>query len=1074
MADFTNQEKETLEKLRKAFENKGLTSTARQPWQELFSHETSAATSSVLAAEIIAGFSGSWAASYNYGSGAGSTVSLDNTVADTPVPVRARRTKLGERGVPEINFVPYNWRTNRFGSKGPSLVGHPISYSVVGPTLKSPFCDWTWEVQQGAGPNGGDLLLMDVRPDGAAATATTIVGGYNIANFSIGAASEPNGGLYVLITDDGSNPGSLSVGAVAMGALDPYVDTARYELFRVSDVRAGQIELHPSKPLSTYFDLPAASTRAVRSITVISPFVTRLAAVPGSGPGVGHERTFVVIQPEFAASSDLYPPYNGTAPADGTWLRGGFESTGAVGEAQAYGGASPLPIPRPLRESRGIIEKVAVASAALGGQFIVQNVEDPTASDIGRIMRIYHVDLEEGATPTIGSTNQALGWFAIRNVVGSTYTLRRVAEVDPTDGATFFGPGPVFISGEDPVQHVYFTVHASTRTLWTSSTFAIDATESVRLKNLIDPIHVKRAEKKLSDTAGYPIPGGATPDRADRAIFETRTNLAAAPSVPANPGSLLDLGFRMVLFPARNVGGSPVPDYNRPITTREVVIDPAVAEAQYIDIDYSAGLVRLSHAPPTGSAGQIVPNGIIGGADNPRGEVVLFAACVPYSMEPTQLGGGTRVTGGVDGNEDVFSERITATIDAAATVFTGVAPFFSAAGIVLESVWEGPPTGVIDILGGNAGDNGLGAPSLGTWGYSAVDNSGPTSVLTLVSNIAGATDPDPPAGETRTVVLRREVFFGNESLSNSPDVDDVRFDSVYGASSRASILRFPGANLRRLIDGSTEVQMDLSPAQFAFASYQWGYFSAAALPAANALSNKFYSENGFIEPLVYQDNANPDSGATGGGYGLSNSQGPRLRLASLVNDDDYKGVMCEFTNNSAGVVALNSFTRFVTKFEINASGEDYVFFAGLIGATGATSPNSDVAVSEVAPPADIVQVGLRVFGTLSPNFGFFGLGSGGAASIPTGISSDGTGVYHFVMETLTGPEVRYGLFDDAFNLLAQGVIANSANLPLGTTGLYPIVAIRKVSAGVPRVNLDTWFTHVITRFDTVGPPLLSP
>lgn len=1074
MADFTDQEKETLEKLRKAFESKGSTTDLRKPWQELFSRETSTSRSAILGAELVAGFSGSWAASYNYGLGAGSVVTVDLGEPGVPSPIRAKRTKLGERGLPDVNFVPYNWRTNRFGSKGPSLVGHPISFSVVGPTLKSPFCDWTWEVQEGAGPNGGDLLLMDVRPDGAAATATTIAGGYNISNFSIGAGTEPNGGLYVLITDDGDNPGSLSAGAVAMGALDPYVDTARYELFRISDVRASQIELHPNKSLSTYFDLPAAGTRAVRAITVIAPYVTRLAAVPGTGEGPGRERTFVVVQPENAAASDLYPPYDGGAPGDGSWLQGGFNDSGAVGEAQAYGGTSALPIPLPIRESFGTVEKDAVATAALGGQFIVENVDGPTVDDIDRILRIYHVDQEEEVPPTVGTLSQAMGWFVVRDVVGTTYTLVRVAEVDPTDGEVFFGPGPYLISGADPSQRVYFTVHDNASALWTSANFSIDTVESLRLKNLIDPTHVQRSEKKLSDVAGFPLPGGSTPGRADKAIFETRTNMAAPPSVPANPGNLMDLGFRMVLFPAQDSGGNPIPDYNRPITTREVVIDPTITEAQHIDIDYSAGIVRLSHAPPAGSAGQIVPNGIVVGAGNARGECVLFAACVPYSMEPSQLGAGVRATGGTDGDEDVYSERIEATIDTATTVFVGAAPFFNAAGIVLEGVWRGPPTGVIDILSGNAGENGLGAATLGTWGYSEVDNSGPTSVLRLLSSVPSATDPNPPANDTRTVVLRREVFFGQESLSNAVQTDDVRYDNVYGSSHRASTLRFPGASVRPLIDGSTEVRMDLSPAQFAFASYQWGYYTAAALPAANAISNKFYSENGCVEPLVYQDNGNPVSGAAGGSYGVNLAQGPRIRLASLLNNDDYKGVMSEAVTNTSGVVAIDAFTRYVTKFEISASGEDYIFFTGLIGASGATTPDSDIATMILAPPADIVEIGLRVYGVTSPNLAFFGLGSGGALGIPTGINPDGTGVYHFVMETLAGPEVRYGLFDADFNLIAQSAINISTNLPLGTTGLYLITAARKVSGGAPRVNVDTWFTHVITRFDTAGPPLLSP
>jgi hypothetical protein len=266
----------------------------------------------------------------------------------------------------------------------------------------------------------------------------------------------------------------------------------------------------------------------------------------------------------------------------------------------------------------------------------------------------------------------------------------------------------------------------------------------------------------------------------------------------------------------------------------------------------------------------------------------------------------------------------------------------------------------------------------------------------------------------------------------------------------------------------------MSPAQFAFSSYQWGYYTASALPLGNAISNKFYSENGFVEPLVYQDNGNPVSGASGGSYGVNAAQGPRLRLASLIANGDYKGVMSEAVDNTMGVVAINAYTRYVTKFEITASGEDFVFFTGLIGATAATTPDCDIATLSVAPPADIVEIGLRVFTTTSPQFRFFGLGSGGGLGIPTGVVADGTGVYHFVMETLEGPEVRYGLFDANFNLLTQAVIDISTNLPTGTTGLYLVTAARKISAGAPRVNLDTWFTHVITRFDTAGPPLLSP
>lgn len=1084
MPDFTDKDKETLERLEKAFDRKSLTTDERQPWQEHLRRATSVSTGASLAAEIVAGFSGSWAASYNYGLGAGFVPENTDVLASTgevPTPVRAKRTKLGGRGVPDVDFVPYNWRTNRFGSKGPSLVGHPISFRVVGPTLKSPFCDHTWQVQEGAGANGGDLLTIDTRPDGGAPTISGVGAGYGlpVVAFTIGGPSEPNGGLYVLITDDGANPGSTPVGTTPMGALAAHLDTARYEIFRVASVRADEIELHPNKPLGNYFDLPGGSTRHIRAITLLQPYVTRLAAVPGSGEGVGRERTFVVVSPETAASSDLYPPFDGGNPSDGSWVQGGFESTGTAGDTSLYGGEVEQPVPTPIRETFGTVEKSALSSSALAGQFIVENVAVPDTNDVGRILHIYHIDSDDEEQLSNGTRPQALGWFEVIDVNVDTYTLARVAEVEPTDGSTFFGPGPYFINAGDPTHFVYFTVHEPVRSLWEGA-FSLDDVDSARLRNLIDPVEARRARKQLSDAAAPPRPAGSSPVGSDRAIFDTRTDGGAAPANPSNPGSLLDLGFRMVLFPAKDDGGgNPIPNFDRPIESNEIVIDPLVSDTQTIERDYSGGVVRLSHAPPSAPGGDIVPDGIVGGAGttNPRGEVVLFAACVPYSMEPSQLGTGARVVGGTRGDVDSYSERIFAKIDTAATTFTGSPPHIGASGIVLDRVWDGPPTGVVDILTGDVTSDGVETRSFGTWGYSEVDNSGPTSVLLLVSSEPTVSDPTPGANDQRSVVLRREVFFGRQSGSNAETIDDVRWDTAYGSSQRARALRFPGATLTPQLDGSVRVDMAQTAAQ-SFASHQWGYFTASKLPRGNALSDKFYSESGIVEPLLYQDNANPLDGSPGGGYGVVSGHGPRIRIASLINSGDFKGVITESDAGAptvVGVTTMDAFTRLTAKFTIVAGGEDYMFFVGLIGtATGVTQPDVDIATDFLAPPADIRQVGLRVNGTLTDEFTFFGLGSGGPVGVPTGVFSDGTGIFYFVLETSPGPEARYGLFDGNFNLLAQSAVLDPTNLPADADSLHVVKGIRKVSGGAPRVNLDSLYVNVLTRFDLVGPPLLGP
>ena len=105
-----------LQKLRKLISEESDTADNRQPWQELFGRNSSVPSRAVRAAEAVRGFAGSWAASYTIQDGHTPNFGGDVT------PVSGFDYQLGKRGYPEINFVPYDWNTNRFGSKGPSLV----------------------------------------------------------------------------------------------------------------------------------------------------------------------------------------------------------------------------------------------------------------------------------------------------------------------------------------------------------------------------------------------------------------------------------------------------------------------------------------------------------------------------------------------------------------------------------------------------------------------------------------------------------------------------------------------------------------------------------------------------------------------------------------------------------------------------------------------------------------------------------------------------------------------------------------------------------------------------------------
>ena len=782
-------EERLLQRIRKSLEQHSDTAYNLEPWQEGLTRNTNVpAVKALTASEVISGLAGSWASAYQYGHGVLQTSlagALDQSArsseAAVPVPVRNISSRLGLPGLPEINFVPYSWRTNRFGSKGPSLLGHPISFTVVGPTLKSPFCDWQWTVTDNSGvPGVGDTLAMAVGPLGAI-TAANLADGYNLT----GTIADYLGGLYVVITDNGTTSGSLAAGSNGLTPLAAHTESARFEIFRVESFAGSTLTLDPSKRLAEYFTIPGVNP-AIRAVMVIQPYTTRLAAVPGSGSAVGRERTFVVISPETAANSDIFPPYDGGVPGDGSWLQGGFEASGTAGEAGAYGGAIRLPVPVPIRDMTGTVEDV-VAPTDDAGYWRITNLAGgvDAVNDIGRIIHIFTVNRLETATPDTGTVEAMLGWFEIVSVPGGTaYQLKRVPEVDPTTGQVYFGPGPSFDSTGLPGAPditVAFTVHEAVDSIW-SGGYDTDRVNAVRLTNLIDPTWVERSTKR---DEGASLPTGSTPSRADRAIFDT--SLSA--SGQANPGSLLDLGFRMVLFPAKtDGGGNAIPDFDNPIDSREVVIDSSITdESQYIDIDYSAGTVTLSHAPPAIADGQIVPNGIVGvGGNNPRGEVVLFAACVPYSMEEGQTGVGIRITGGDLLSADLgYADAVQADVSSAfvitAVSAVGAAPTDD---ITIVSADGFPPTGKIEIVSGAGTPYGT---SQGTFGYTSIDTSGASPVLQGVYTTAGAV-PTLPA----TAIIRR----GD---------GDYRLDTTYGSKWRVPALRLAYADLTPNLDGSITV-----------------------------------------------------------------------------------------------------------------------------------------------------------------------------------------------------------------------------------------------------------------------------
>lgn len=1092
MADFTNQDQEFLETLRKAYEKAASTDASRDPWQELFSRETQVeASRSVLAANAVKGFTGSWAAQFDYGRG------INPKDDQAPTPERRTTSKLGQRGFPDVDFVPYNWRTNRFGNKGPSLVGHPISFEVVGPTLKSPACDWVWDLSLGSGSLGGDELVMADRFDAGTPTCTTILQGYNLGDFVLGGPNEPNGGLYLVVSDVGEEGGSMPPFKGA-SIQEAFVESFPFEVFRIARIEGATIELHPNKSLGTFlslFDIPA-----IRAVTILRPYVTRLVAVPNSGPALGREQTYLVVSPEKAASSDLYPPFDGGVANDGTWLQGGFANVGSnVGDADAYGGRNALPVPKPRDEGNGTILQLGVPAPLPVGTWQLEDTSIPSGDLDGKILNIFNVNLDENAPP--GIAPRALGWFpVVGNPSPTDVVLQRTVEINPVTGRPFFGPGPAVVFGLDDVNVLCsYTVHDSISTLWVGD-FDADAVEASRLTNLIDPRYVQRLEKQASESVQpnptY-APSGANAGRADRAIFNTRS--APNPSgtdFADDPGNLLDLGFRMVLFPAKNKPDGAVPDFDRPITSRELVIDGSLDPTikQFVDIDYSAGIVRLSVPPPALDMGvptastDVIPNGIPTGPGNKRGEVILYAACVPYSMEGGQLGTGTRTTTEIpDTNRDVdvLSDEMFAYVNPDLTTVSPGIPFFTGS-VVLDRELEIPPTGTFQVFAGS-----FDAPSYGTWRYNTSGltvtvNNGIERRYTTLNGIqvkTGATPLLPIVGENNSYLVRflREApgiqSFGDPSELARSFVNDT----TYGASARPSSVRLKNFESRYELDGS----ITLEEVRQAQRWQQWGtlhpaFYQEVVDDGGLTLVDRVIRTDGvFGEPRRFDE------------LGLTTDEVATISL-------DLDGNTFEFETSGPGEIRAASFQtpivsgvnqyRLVIKFsyENESSLGDLVNFIGLL--TPLSNPANPASVGLAEPPLLVtdVYVGLRFLGDPSDVNDLWqivvsnGTGDSSVRSIPRLNPRD---PYYLVIESeqdgffnpddaVTDPapyRIRIAVFDRNLDRVAERVLpAGTADIPQSASNVF--LGLRNIDQDGDQF-LRIYYASFVTRKDLPGPKI---
>lgn len=797
-----------LQKLRKLLAESADTTEYRQSWQELFGQEVSISSRSIRAAEAVRGFAGSWAASYSMQEGHDPINSGDVT------PKSGFDYQLGKRGYPEINFVPYDWNTNRFGKKGPSLVGHPVSFEVVGATEKT-LGRQDWE------------FAVDLSKNTITVPSASI--GILYGNLDV------NIPTWVVVTDCGGSGDSPDLPMTCLHGLKEtpkHNGTARYEMFRIeeADPSTKTIVLAPSKRLGEYFyefDTTDGSVAqpAIKSLMVIQPKVARLAPIQDSDG-----KTFVFLPPERAAVGEYQKAHQ-------SWINlNGLDAD--------YNNGSLTPIPKPI-PLHGHANSTAEATSE-HGEFTAQfnSVDEPLGdSSFGRfrvhigeanveevvernlihgsglllhISEIYHYDSSSHDTHDhrYGNLN---GYFEIVDH-GTTGDNRywvecrlHAATVDPSSGLPIWGDsssnGIIF----DETVRAKCTLHKPVTSLFNTNTDIAanrrrrtyaDNLEAARLTGLIDPKEVGRSGK-VHGTNDVPVGGYA--GRADRAIPNTQLGL--------DPGSLLDLGFRAVFF----TGDEGVIDWEKPIASNEVVLDPnKTDERQYIDVDYASGILKFSHTPKFGGDFNI-------GKDK---NAIVYAAFVPYSMEGGQRSVGVRLTGGDlhSANmgypnaiqRDVFSKEMLFAVSGTQEIQWGDPLVLKYEGPIPPQIPEsgyftiahnklGKPSGSIPYLDTHEGRE--------TYSY---NNYAVTADNTIIlEGVRGESLVDTPD----TLYATQGVF-----IRHRPDLKSL-YDWSYGSSARTDSIRFAYGDITYNEDGSMTVMPTAvaGPAEELRAFFPLGY-----------------------------------------------------------------------------------------------------------------------------------------------------------------------------------------------------------------------------------------------------------
>ena len=822
------------------------TQGGRAPWEEMLGkYPATPAARSIQAASAVQGMAGSWAGSWTLQP----TGIMGETIAESPAPIQVIPNLLGRMGLPEINFVPYSANTNRIGNKGAALVGCPISFSVVGPTIKNRRTIWQWRVDNAkAVPTDPDVLTLDtveainvsgpVLPGPFDPLTRGISELYGI-NFATWETDFP-GGLYVIVSMTGAEgalggtfagPGGVGDGFVTTAgtreALTPLESFSHYEIFRIADMDPVSLTLTSGKYLSDYFTIPAQPTTAIiRSITIVTPIASRCVALPGS-----RSKTFAILPPARAAVSDQQYPFD-------DWSGGSF-----IEELTSWSNTTPglynqgpeIPVPKPttflsgkLDGGGGVAPTLSINSAGT----MTLWVEDSTNDYQDKVFCIRGLTVKGAAAlaadPVTGfqaNLESLLGYYEVLELLATAgswrgYLLYRIDEADPVTGRSLFGCDRMFelqqptVAGDEITLEV--SVHEPISSIWMSAAFDYDAVDSARLKNLLDPRWVERSNKAVD---GWP---GTFPNRAEKAIFDTGGEALTG----ANPGNLYDLGFKVVLYPAEVDANDHIsPAWERPVAANDLILgDSGTGEESFVEVDYANGLIRLSEAATNSASALQMGAGVSTHAENPRGEFVLFACCVPYTLEQGQTGTGNRVTGsygssnsvttpGEMDHADVYGARSMASLMNGAVISsyydTGEDKAIVLEGHVASTL---PQAGFVEIL---QGATPFGTPDFAdedvraaTWGYFGTRERtvGPLPYTDLLNPFGGGLyGVSVFTSSEHKAILRRHTSPAWGQTGRM--LTDYQYDTTYGQAARGGTLRFEGAEVTHNIDGSITVRM---------------------------------------------------------------------------------------------------------------------------------------------------------------------------------------------------------------------------------------------------------------------------